>query len=441
MGEASVETGGALRQRRLVRLWLPAGLLLLAAVVSIRLVEPRIPDEIYLLTGPAGSSYYQDGQRYKTYMEGRGVTTYVVETGGTAENLQRLLSDTTARALVGFAEAGSELTLPDTTGVRDKLVSLGSLYLEPFWLFTPPERRLATVAELRGLRIAAGPEGSMARSLARQLLRDNGILDEVELASFEAAGDATATALRAGSFDGVFVAGAPGSPVLDSLVASPILRPVAFRRAPAYARRHAYLTDVQLPGGTLDLARNIPSENLPLIAGAMNLVARDDLPAALTDAVLDAAREVHKEPTLFSSRRDFPNPTIVSLPLSHAADMYYDQGPSRLSRILPFWLGTLVDRFTWAIATFAGSVLAVFGLLPKLLSLRFNVTLERLYRRLERIEKRLDGGDRDKLLRELGEIDKRSAELRVPRNQRAPYFELRQNIHDLRDRVKGSHSA
>jgi hypothetical protein len=438
MGEAPLETGGALTQRRLVRLWLPAGLLLLAGIVSIRLVKPRIPDEIYLLTGPAGSSYYQDGQRYKTYMEGRGVRAHVVETGGTTENLQRLLSDTTERALVGFAEAGAELSLTDTTGVRDKLVSLGGLYLEPFWLFAPPERRLITVAELRGLRIAAGPEGSMARPLARQLLRDNGILDEVELVSFEAAGDATPTSLRAGGFDGVFVAGAPGSPVLDSLIASPVFRPVAFRRAPAYARRYAFLTDLQLTEGTLDLARNIPSEDLALLAGAMNLVAREDLPAALIHVVVDAAGEVHKEPTLFSGRRDFPNPTIVSLPLSHAADMYYEEGPSRLNRALPFWLGTLVERFRWAIATFAGSALAIFGLLPKLLGLRFTVTLRKLYRRLERIEKGLDDADRETLLTELEEIDERSAKVRVPRNQRAPYFELRQNIHDLRDRVKGS---
>jgi hypothetical protein len=173
----------------------------------------------------------------------------------------------------------------------------------------------------------------------------------------------------------------------------------------------------------------------------MNLVARGNLPAALVDVVLDAAREVHKEPTLFSDRRVFPNPSVVSLPLSHVADMYYEQGASRLNRVLPFWLGNLVNRFRWAIATFAGSALAIFGLLPRLLGLRFNVTLEKLYRRLERIEKGLDGGDRDRLLRELGEIDQRSARLRVPRSRRAPYFELRQNIHDLTDRVKGSRSA
>ena len=182
-------------------------------------------------------------------------------------------------------------------------------------------------------------------------------------------------------------------------------------------------------------------ENLPLIAGAVNLVARSDLPAALNDVLLDAAREVHKAPRLFAARRAFPSPDIISLPLSPAADRYYEEGPSFLNRALPFGLATLVDRFRWAIATFAGAAVALLGLLPRLLSFRFNITVAKLYRRLERIEKGLDGSDREELLAELGEIDRRSAGLRVPRSLRAPYFELRQNIHDLRDRVRGSRPA
>ncbi len=424
--------------RRLARFWLPAGLLLLAVVVSIRLVKPRVANEIYLLTGAAGSSYYQDGQRYKAYLEGRGVTAHVVETGGTVDNLQLLLADSTAGPQAGFAEAGAELLLPDPVRAAEHLESLGSLYIEPFWLFVSTERPFTSVSDLRGLRIAAGPAGSIARPLARRLLRDNGILGEVDLVSFDAAGDTTGEAVQSLGVDGVFTAGEPGSPALDSLIASPGLRLVGFLRAPAYARRYAFLTDIELPEGTLDLARNVPSENLPLIAGAVNLVARSDLPAALNDVLLDAAREVHKAPRLFAARRAFPSPDIISLPLSPAADRYYEEGPSFLNRALPFGLATLVHRFRWAIATFAGAAVALLGLLPRLLSFRFNITVAKLYRRLERIEKLLDGSDREELLAELGEIDRRSAGLRVPRSLRAPYFELRQNIHDLRDRVRGS---
>ena len=102
-----------------------------------------------------------------------------------------------------------------------------------------------------------------------------------------------------------------------------------------------------------------------------------------------------------AARRAFPSPDIISLPLSPAADRYYEEGPSFLNRALPFGLATLVDRFRWAIATFAGAAVALLGLLPRLLSFRFNITVAKLYRRLERIEKGLDVSDREELLAEL----------------------------------------
>ncbi len=400
-------------------------------------MDPEIPDEIYLLAGPEGSAYFQDGQRYQEYLAGRGVTAHLVETGGALENIQRLLADTASVPRVGFAEAGSELLLPEPAVAAEQLESLGGLYVEPLWLFLSVDRPFSSIGDLRGLRIAAGPAGSIANPVARSLLRANGLLGEVDLVPFESAADTTLEVLLGSGVDGVWTAADPVSPALDSLVASPNLSLVGFRRAPAYDRRWAFLVAVELPEGTLDLARNIPSEDIQLIAGAVNLVARNDLPAALSDVLLDAAGEVHKAPSLFSDRRAFPNPDNVSLPLGHAADRYYEEGPSFLSRIFPFWLATLINRFRWAAATFAGTVFAVFGLLPKAVGLRFNLTVQKLYLRLERVEKGLAGGDREALLAEMEEIDRRSAGIKVPHNQRAPYFELRQNVHDLTDRVQG----
>jgi hypothetical protein len=55
---------------------------------------------------------------------------------------------------------------------------------------------------------------------------------------------------------------------------------------------------------------------------------------------------------------------------------------------------------------------------------------------LKRIELADNTDDqRDDLLRELDAIEADSKRLPVPRMYLAPYFELRQNIHDLRDRL------
>lgn len=88
-------------------------------------------------------------------------------------------------------------------------------------------------------------------------------------------------------------------------------------------------------------------------------------------------------------------------------------------------------------ASIASAALALFGILPKLLAFPFRRATTRLYARLEQIEKALgQSTDRAALLGELDDIEKISAALRVPKALRADYLQLRQNVHDVRDRAK-----
>jgi len=66
------------------------------------------------------------------------------------------------------------------------------------------------------------------------------------------------------------------------------------------------------------------------------------------------------------------------------------------------------------------------------------MTVGRVYRRIAAIERSLSSvPDREALLAELDELDRVTAELRVPmRSLVPPWFELRQNLHDLRDRLE-----
>ena len=89
--------------------WLPLGIVALVGVLSVGLIKPRVPNELYLLSGPEGSSYQSDGLRYKEYLEARGVRVNLVETGGPADNLRALMESD--RPQVGFVEAGAEAVL------------------------------------------------------------------------------------------------------------------------------------------------------------------------------------------------------------------------------------------------------------------------------------------------------------------------------------------
>jgi TRAP-type uncharacterized transport system substrate-binding protein len=74
---------------------------------------------------------------------------------GSQENLQRI-SDPDSEIEVGFVRSGST----DRTDAAEKgLVSLGSLFYEPIWIFTAI-KEFTTISQFRGRRINVGPDGT-----------------------------------------------------------------------------------------------------------------------------------------------------------------------------------------------------------------------------------------------------------------------------------------
>jgi len=408
---------------------------ILVGILSIRFIGPGIPREIYLLTGPEGTPFDEDGQRYKEYLEDRGVKVHLVRTGGSIDNLRALATEEGPRA--GFVEAGIEAQV-ELEG-KDRLTSLGSLYLEPFWLFVRADLAVQSLEDLTNIRVSLGPEGTAVRRLAMQILELNGLTEKVDWEPYSSVGGpAAADAVRDGNLDAFFIMAPPEIPALQSIIHSPALKPVSFRRAAAYGRRLPYIAAITLPEGTLDFRLDIPETDLQQLAASVNMVVNDEIPPALVYLLLDAGVTIHSERTLYSEPGQFPSPQYRSLPLNQSADEYFRTGPPPLQRILPFWLASIVDRFLGFVAAVGGTALAVFGVIPRLFGMVFEFNTNRYWRRLEKIEKQAAaGGDRGEVLARLDKLLEDSAALRVPIHLQPAYFELRQAMHDMKDRLGG----
>ena len=79
-------------------------------------------------------------------------------------------------------------------------------------------------------------------------------------------------------------------------------------------------------------------------------------------------------------------------------------------------------------------------ILPALIGLSFKRSMRRSYRQLDRIERLAAAGtDKKKLLDDLAALDQSTAVIKVPlRSLETEWFELRQYIHDMRDRLKAT---
>jgi TRAP transporter TAXI family solute receptor len=399
-------------------------------VVAYQFVEPAPPKKIVMTTGSDSGAYYGYAQRYATILARDGVTLEVRTSAGSLQNLERLEK---GEAQVGFVQGG--VVPPRVEDAEEStLRSLGSVYYEPVWVFYRGERRVERLAELGGRRIAVGPEGSGVRQLALQLLAANDIQPGEGLLPL--GGQAAADALRQGSIDAAFVIASESAPVVQAMLRAPGVRLMSFAQASAYERRFPFLTRLTLPQGVADLVRDLPPEDIRVLAPTANLIVREDLHPALQTLLLQAASEVHGKAGFFQSAGEFPAYKDAMLPLSPEAARYFKSGPPFLQRYLPFWLAVLIDRLIVLLIPVFALLIPLLKIAPALYTWRVRTKVFRCYGELRFLEDDLRHHfDRAKLPEyrsRLEALDEEARELHVPLAFTDLVYTLREHVNLVR---------
>ncbi len=409
------------------------GALLLAAglIVAFQFVGPAPPGRIVMATGAEGGAYREYGKALAERLAREGIEVELRETAGSVENLELLEDDAVD---IGFVQGGLAERFP-----TEHVVTLGSLYIEPLWVFVRHGSGIESAADLAGKRLAVGAPGSGTRPVTAQLLDMNGIgTDDARF--LDTVQDDLDEALEAGETDAAFLVGAPGSPAIIRLLRLPGVSLLGLSRADAYVRHAPFLSRVDLAEGVLDLQRNLPPRPTSTVGVAAMLAAREDLHPALVDLLLVSAEELFGGQTLLADAGQFPTPRYADLPLSEEAERFYSDGPPFLMRFLPFWAATLVDRLWVLLLPLLGLAIPLMKLLPPIYRWRIRRRLLRRYAVLESIDPFgkpvADSADRDRRLRKLGELDDESAREIVPLGYVDDVYKLRRDIDLVRRRLE-----
>lgn len=347
--------------------------------IMVRFARPLPPDTIVMITGSADGAYQRFALRYQSILRQHGVKLELRESSGAVENLDRL-KDPNSGVDVGFVQTG----LAKADG-EQALVSLGSLFYEPVWIFYRSDATLDRMIQLVSRRVAVGEPGSGTRALADMLL-DANELTPAMVTLLPIGGEAAANALFAGDIDTAFYVGAPESPVIQKLIGNPDVKLMSVTIADAYSRRFPFLTALTLPQGSMDLVREYPRQNTQLFAPTATLIARENLHPALISLLLQAASEVHSGAGPFHRVRDFPAPRDGDFPLSSEAQRFYKSGPPFLQRYLPFWVAALVDRLLFLLLPIIAIALPLLRVMPSLYSWRVRRRIYRWYGELKVLE-------------------------------------------------------
>lgn len=422
-------------------LWASAGpfvlLALLLLVLAYWWLDPMPPRRITLATGPAQSAYDELGKRYAKVLAGYGIQVQLQPSQGSAENL-RLLQD--GAVDIGFVQGGSNESAAD----ESELEALGSLFVEPVWLFYRAQSArkvnrqgtLAALADLKGLRLNVGSEGSGVPRLMERLFEANRI-DPASLQLSRLEQTPAVMALLAGEIDALVLASAPESLMVQMLLQTPGIRLMDFSQSEAYARRFAFLTPVTLPRGVVDLAGDVPAQDVRLIATTTTLLASPDVHPALLQLFAQAALKLHGQAGWFSRAGEFPHIGQTEYPLAQEAERTLKSGVPLLQRYLPFMLANLLERMWLVLGVIIALLLPLSRIVPPLYEFRIRSRVFRWYGQLRQLEERLQAGEgtRAELLQELGALEARAGRIRVPLSYADELYALRNNIELVRRRL------
>ena len=405
-------------------------------------LDPQPPRTVTLATGPAGSAYADFGQRYAQALARDGIRVQLLATDGPVANLQALRE---GRADVAFVRGGSDDMSRDASA---GIMSLGALFYEPLWLFyrpdvfqTPtkgatPDTRLTSLTQLRGLRVNIDQAGSGAPVLIQRLLEANDLTLGDITASHLPPPDA-AHALLTGQLDVIVLVTAPESPVVQGLLQQPGIALADLPQADALARRFPFLQTVSLPRGMVDLARDLPPDDIGLLAATTALLTHEDTHPALRQLFAQAAQQIHGGSGWFNGARDFPNTRTSELPVSPEGDRAINGTPPFWQRYLPFWASNLLERMWLVIGGLIVLLLPLSRVVPPLYTYRVRQRVFRWYARLQAVEARMseDDADPSELLKELDELDRVASQITVPLAHADELYALRSNIEKTRRRL------
>jgi TRAP transporter TAXI family solute receptor len=418
---------------------IPALALLVAGFwYAAQFIKPAPPDRLVIATGGDGGAYQRFAALYKPLVERNGVRFVERATAGAVENLA-LLRAAEEDVDVAFVQGGLGVG-SDAAG----LVSLGSIYYEPLWVFYRGAEPIDQLARLRGRRIAIGAEGSGTRQLARELLEASGAAAAptqlLPLGGLEAVG-----ALKAGEADAIFLVGPAISGAVWASFYTEGFRLMNFSLAEAYVRRWPYLSKLVLPRGAIDLVRDIPGRDVTLVAPVATLVARESIHPALVDLLLQAATEAHGPPGLFHRAGDFPNPRQVDFPLSAEAQRFYSSGRRFFQRYLPFWAATLIDRLVVLLIPVFALLIPLMRIAPALYGWRARSRVYKWYGQLKFLEaawrKDPRARPREEWLAELDRLEARVNRIKTPLAFANQLYILREHIGLVRREMIGSGAA
>jgi hypothetical protein len=444
----------------------------IGAVVVWRLKILHQP--LIILAGSKNDPYYKLSERYQKFLAGKRINVAVCATAGspqildmlagqmpsklgdikctalenkkhqggqykiTEKTLQQLL-DNKYKIVAGFTQGGVQtiraeedrrkaarrygwLRVNGAKSTSRALYSMGRVLAEPLWVFYTCNGKndLSSLGELQGRNLYAGASRSGTNLLARFLLGEFGIKDNIQDSSADIAKDKNAASFKAVAAR-LRDADRKLSPTRDVCLLN-------IADADGLAQRYPFLKRAVLHKGALNPSKKIPETDVNLVVTQAAFVVRKELDVALQNlfaqAVLHVQTDLGDEATFFPVPSSALTADDPEFPASPEALRVYRSDKTFFQRVLPFWIATILDDIIVFLLAmpFLGIMLQFFRMVPITRDMLIRMRRDRVHRELHaldgRIEKAVSEDDLRQIEGERERIMKRAQKITLPEAER-----------------------
>ena len=296
---------------------------------------------IYIEAGPKGGFFDTSANVLKKRLKDYNINAEVINREDTVKIVDDI-NDNNKNIHVGFVAQ-------DLKNAQFKNVeALGSLILEPLFIFYRKDLELNSLADFKGLKVGIGPENSGTRLLAETILNlyevndeNTTFIDQTHSIHFDM--------MEKGELDVGFFLLPANNQFVFKLGTNPSLKIFSLKNSKAISRRFDYLYPEIVQAGGFDLRNNTPKEDIQVVSLPVDLVAKKNLDPSIVVAISLILKEEFKEPNIISDASSFPSMEYIkNLEVNKRAkeiiEMPFGSLPF-LYKYLPFKFAAFIDKF------------------------------------------------------------------------------------------------
>ncbi len=414
----------------ITKIWLIIATILFIFVFSyIQITKPAPKSSLNIATGTIGSDSYAYALSYKALLESEGVTLNIIPTNGSLDTISYLHNKKTD---IGFVHSGILLNKR-----AYQIESLASVYYEPLWIFYRDEGyKINYLLEATGKNVGISISNDGTYDLAKKLSDANGLINSVNTHYIN--DNEALTQLKNKQIDIFITLATKDNPNITELLNDPNIELMNIKRINAYIQKFDYLKPLKLYEGTIDLYKNIPSQDIDLLSTTQNLVARTGVQGELIRIFLKKVNEIHHTQEFFQKQGEFINMNSVDTVMNEDAKLYIINGESWLEKIFPYWIASNIDRLKLLLIPIIWLIIPLFKSIIPLYILTTRARIFRWYEKLDFLNKKLKNKDvdKEKLIQELAKLkDEVENKTHVPLSYKGEYYNLIVHIELLENKI------